>query len=261
MVRRIGKNGQTHRSCWRLCSNHPVETKRHTFSFKCRGREYSSRYEFRIHTAAGPVSSLNPSETTKGTGIERFKQVLLNSITTKIDHSPQLSAEREIASLQLLTQQVVECHSTEESPTMCPSTIKAAMIVPHKEAVSRSPFGFTKVRRPNEEEKKPPARRSKGHPTVLPSISNGEVKRRTGFGSAVDMMAYTITIYNGDLEKVCQRKTSMTWFEEWFMYFEWTYGQTCRRNIDMEFVWKDDISNINAVKDDKVVLELAALRS
>ena len=208
---------------------------------------------------------MNPSETTKGTGIERYKQVVLNAVTQKMDKSPHLSYEREITSLRLffLTQQIIELHSTEESPTACPSILKAAMIVPPQETVHGSPFGFTKIATTKQEEemKKPQARRAKRQPRVSPSISDIKVKQRTGFGGPIDMMVYTIIICNGDMEKVSQRSTSMTWFEEWLMYYEWTYGQTCRRNIDMEYTWDDHICNINPVKDDKAVIEMAALKS
>ena len=71
---------------------------------------------------------------------------------------------------------------------MCPSTIKTATILPHKQAVSVSPFGFTKITTTKEEKKRPKARRAKRQPRVFPSISNAKVKRRTGVDSAMDMM-------------------------------------------------------------------------
>ena len=45
-------------------------------------------------------------------------------------------------------------------------------------------------------------------------INNAKVKRRTGVDGPIDMMAYTITICNGDLEIVSSRRTLMMWFEE-----------------------------------------------
>ena len=69
-------------------------------------------------------------------------------------------------------------------------------------------------------------RRTKHDPLVDPTIKASEVKRRTGFASSLDMIAYVITICNGNFRRIRKRKSSMTWFEEWFLYFEWSYGHT-----------------------------------
>ena len=53
----------------------------------------------------------------------------------------------------------------------------------------------------------------------------------------------------------------MTWFEEWFMYFEFKYHQTNIRQRDMEAAWGINHQYIKRVKDCKIALEMAAFRS
>ena len=90
-----------------------------------------------------------------------------------------------------------------------------------------------------------------------------EVKRRTGFSTAKRLMKYVIIICNGNLEKLQKRVSDLTWFEEWFLYFEWTYGHTCTRSIDLEREWglEGNRPTVNAIKDCKLAIEMAALQS
>ena len=99
-------------------------------------------------------------------------------------------------------------------------------------------------------------------PLVRPStIKASEVKRRTGFSSVLDLITYVITICNGDLELVRRRDSSMSWFEEWFMFFEISYGHTTVRQVDIEAVWDMKHDKINKIKDNKVGIEVSALQS
>ena len=53
----------------------------------------------------------------------------------------------------------------------------------------------------------------------------------------------------------------MTWFEEWFFFFEWSYGRTCARQIDVNEVWDMHTPGLNEIKDGKLALKVAALQS
>ena len=53
----------------------------------------------------------------------------------------------------------------------------------------------------------------------------------------------------------------MTWFEEWFLYFEWSYGHTAVRTIDIEKIWDMDYSDIIRIKNCKLAIEVSALQS
>ncbi len=93
------------------------------------------------------------------------------------------------------------------------------------------------------------------------TISDEQVQRRTGFSSRLNMIAYIITICNGCPDRIRRRRTPLTWFEEWFLYFEWSYHQTCRRTVDLEAEWGINRRFLINVKDCKAALEMAALHS
>jgi len=65
-------------------------------------------------------------------------------------------------------------------------------------------------------------------PTVCPGDeSNKDIKANTNFQSKNEMMAYIIIVCNGDWERMAESVTGiMTWFEEWYFYFEFMRGRT-----------------------------------
>ena len=99
-------------------------------------------------------------------------------------------------------------------------------------------------------------------PLVSPKMPASIVKRRTGFVDAPTLIAYDVIIVcNGDFDRIRTRKTSLTWFEEWFMYLEREYNRTNIRAQDMMAEWGIDHKYINMVKDCKAALCMAAFRS
>ena len=73
-------------------------------------------------------------------------------------------------------------------------------------------------------------------PIVEPhTLSDKEIKRRTGFCSEHDMLVYICIICNGQIEMMVRTSTALSWFEEWFFFFELKYGRSCGR-------WEDAAS-------------------
>ena len=73
-------------------------------------------------------------------------------------------------------------------------------------------------------------------PIVRPlTLSDKEIKRRTGFRNEKDMLVYIFIICNGNMKKLVHTSSALTWYEEWFFFFEMKYGRTCRR-------WEDAAS-------------------
>ena len=72
-------------------------------------------------------------------------------------------------------------------------------------------------------------------PTPLPAvrISNldpAEVKRCTGFADVYMLLRFSLIVCNGDLDLMAATTSiSLTWFEEWFLYFEFTWGRRTLR--------------------------------
>ena len=59
------------------------------------------------------------------------------------------------------------------------------------------------------------------NPKVNLGMSDKEIKRRTGFTSEAALLSYIFVVYNGDIETVLKRTSSLTWYEEWFLVFEY----------------------------------------
>ena len=53
----------------------------------------------------------------------------------------------------------------------------------------------------------------------------------------------------------------MSWFEQWFAFFEWSYGNTAVRQIDMEEAWDMHHFRFNEIKDSKLGIEVGAFQS
>ena len=52
------------------------------------------------------------------------------------------------------------------------------------------------------------------------SVSDEEVHDLTGFRTLEMVLSYIIVVCDGDSERICSCKSELSWFEEWFFYFE-----------------------------------------
>ena len=87
------------------------------------------------------------------------------------------------------------------------------------------------------------------------------MKRRTGFPSEKALLAYIFIICNGDVNTIKQRQTSLTWYEEFFLHFEYIWSRSLTRIIDLQMtygIYPREITNLLAAKYD---IEFLALRS
>jgi hypothetical protein len=173
----------------------------------------------------------------------------------------------------LLRQQQAEEKPPTKSAFACPVTLNVAGIVPTKRRSGEWNWQFTRVdnkKTTNAEGAKSDQQKHRRYvmkqrqtPKVLPLIKDSDVKRRTGFAAASDLIAYVITICNADFDRIQKRTSSLTWFEEWFLFFEWSYGHTCVRQCDLAAVWglEENRYTINKIIDCKLALEMAAMQS
>ena len=77
-------------------------------------------------------------------------------------------------------------------------------------------------------------RRNRKEPVVKPGcMLSNEIKRRTSFEDERVLLSYIAIICNGDAETMFSSETTLTWFEEWMLYFEVLWGRTWTRYEDM----------------------------
>jgi hypothetical protein len=57
-------------------------------------------------------------------------------------------------------------------------------------------------------------------------MQDWEIKVRTGFPSLHVMMSFIIVATDGSIAAMTTTVSSLSWFEEWLLYFEWLWGRT-----------------------------------
>jgi hypothetical protein len=60
-------------------------------------------------------------------------------------------------------------------------------------------------------------------------LSNQSIKDRTGFENETLMLSFIILVCNGDFDLMKQTESSLTWFEEWLVYFDTVWGRNGTR--------------------------------
>jgi hypothetical protein len=69
---------------------------------------------------------------------------------------------------------------------------------------------------------------------TLVQLTPKEVKRRTGFRDLKHLLAYSAVVYAGCLDKMAKTATKMTWLEELFFLYEFSWGRSNARMQDYE---------------------------
>ena len=103
-----------------------------------------------------------------------------------------------------------------------------------------------------------PRQHSQNAPKVTLDVSDAEVHRRTGFSTKEHLLSYIFVVCNGDIAKIMKRSTVLTWFEEWFAHFEYKWGRTVSREIDLKAAWGPHDKWIMEMIDHKFRLEVHA---
>jgi hypothetical protein len=70
--------------------------------------------------------------------------------------------------------------------------------------------------------------------TINLFLPSKHVKRRTGFPDMFALLRFVLIACNGNIDLVRTRISTITWLEEWFLFFEWTWGRSFTRLEDAE---------------------------
>ena len=98
-------------------------------------------------------------------------------------------------------------------------------------------------------------------PSIYLGMPDEEVKRRTGFPSEMALLAYIFIVCNGDINLIKKRATSLTWYEEWFLHFEYIWGKSLTRLEDVRKTFGVAKRYIDDVITAKYDIEFRALLS
>jgi len=76
-------------------------------------------------------------------------------------------------------------------------------------------------------------------PTVVidETLTADEVKRHTGFADIFFLLSFVALVCNGNVDAISTTVSSLSWLEEWMLYFEFTWGQTVMRHCDAAAIY------------------------
>ena len=63
--------------------------------------------------------------------------------------------------------------------------------------------------------------------------SDSDVKSRDGFRNENELLEHSLMLCNGDLDVLVSSNSKLTWFEEQFLFYEFGWGRTLPRQIDI----------------------------
>ena len=240
-----------------MCTLHEFETIQRCVEVKHDGWIYSQKIEVNVVTGAGTKSSLHSSDSNKGIASDRSVQRIGNhlqkekkklsdpavvAVPPKRNESNKKRTERlknlaegTLAETQMVLQQTSETHSDEEgdSKQINPMTAKVFEMTSTKDKTGKRKFSLLRIGKPKKrkmgnegsapkETKHEYEKKYMCPPKVKPTtMTDKQVKRRTGFKDCQHLLAYIIIVCNGDFCRIRKRCGVLTWFEEWVLYFEW----------------------------------------
>ena len=127
-------------------------------------------------------------------------------------------------------------------PLMCPGSATPAVVLPyrcrHKKVTrrqlsSRNPFW----------------------------IRNQDVQLRSGFGSLLLLLCYAAIVCNGDVTKMIETTSTLTWFEEWFHFFEMVWWKTLTRWVGAENKYGINKRILRNVFDNRLAMVMKAVET
>ena len=94
----------------------------------------------------------------------------------------------------------------------------------NKRFFTNTPLPWKKKKQ--DDERKERHENVKDPPKVTLDLPDHEVHHRTGFPSMQHLWSYIFIVCNGSVDSITSKKTVLTWFEAWFMHFEYKWGRT-----------------------------------
>ncbi|EJK48707.1 hypothetical protein THAOC_32473 [Thalassiosira oceanica] len=274
-----------------ICEDHQFVTVKKSKTFRLRPMDRGTitlDYNITVPTTQTEERTL-PSTTTKGLGSDRKINRLLHELKSSIadpalsavsGNDPSLSLdtdeetpEKKVSALEtenehlrseVATQnfgrmQDWEVAEGNERNPINPVNAVAAGLEPSVPTLTdRLPFSFELKSEKPGDGKRTYSQHSQHAPKVTLDITDAEVHRRTGFKTRDHLLTYVSVVCNGDISKIMMRSTVLTWFEEWFAHFEFKYGRTITRLIDLKAEYGPSVMDLRKMIQDKYSLEVGA---
>ena len=215
----------------RICSGHDKNTKTFKKDYKIFLQDGTTRVikDHKIivpHPKTDGMKSKNHKNKNDSRCTESLRRHIIEMETLK-EQSKLNSLVGEVAKEKMERYRVVEGNSaTSEIEKNNKHLLNATGLEVHKIAnktgskMYRIKIGGTKVRE---------YKKVRWTPTQSPkSITDREVKVKTGYKDSFYLLCFIIIVCNGDFDLVSETVSYLTWFQEWFLVFEYFRGSTIR---------------------------------
>ncbi len=283
------------------CERHTFKEETQYIDVEYNGKSWSQGFKMILPIDIGPKSTMNESSQSLGLGSDRQLQRVLvesqeimkkgfvsgalileqpkkkrrkakpKSVTEELQVA---QAERDMYKARaeaahadavratLALNQTIEQMADDQHVPINPKVKRAANLEHHIEDPSMpTPEGLFFRARVHKPKAEPFHRTADDSPLVDLDTPDDEVRRRTGFPTMSALLTYIFIICNGDVNEILQRCTSLTWFEHFFVHFEYKWGRTLSRVWDVEQVYGPNRHYFVKLFDSKYRVERRARQS
>ena len=223
-MRRLGISLADPRKEIRFCSEHPVVKVSKSFSWNDKdGIQRRGVAIFDTICAYSHKSTLNATSvgTSKGVGVDRMTIRFIESMQMEQD-SPEMAL---VQTLETSEGALEQMNGSIRKSANLEAHLEAAKLEGRRDKRLRSPVQTTDSKR---------RKRSCRVVKKPKELREWIVKCETGFTSVTHLLSYVSIICNGDISKILAPTTNLTWFEEWYLFFELLWGRTLTRWCDAE---------------------------
>eukprot|EP00984_Skeletonema_dohrnii_P013209 scaffold5459_cov86-Skeletonema_dohrnii-CCMP3373.AAC.2 len=224
---------------WHVCEHHNFEeVSKSTAVTLSNGKKMYVTYKLVVPSGAGP--STESKTLSRGTGRDRGVRKVLETKKAKDKAKAEEEGEEEGEDWAMCAQKMAEESCQDQHRIPLNPSVAAAADMPLQKGNADDFIRDGKLfRATTVTETKTYRRKADDLPVVRPGVSDSEVKRRTGFPDEKTMLSYIIVVCNGYVGKIKQRQTSLTWYEEWFMTFEYIWNRSLTRIEDVTRTFSD----------------------
>jgi hypothetical protein len=269
-----------------FCSRHPIQTISRTVRWKDgKEKEHFCRVQMSVlpssHGIKSPIKNmLNRTQKSKGLSSDRLMSHILEEVD-KTSHAMTLQNENELVNAKKLQsarklQNVNDLQNNLELQKLIKELLKMMeedvdvgdldiindvllektgldvhQISKNSKKAARAKFKIGRRMR-----NRMHGKQTKVSPKTL---NNKTVKEETGFSSLRALLMYVAVLGNGDISRMTKSTTvSLTCFEQWYLFFEMSYGRSLLRWCDAERKYDMGRSKLVEVFDSKLRIEVTA---
>lgn len=149
----------------------------------------------------------------------------------ELEEKYSASPAKQIIHLKKMVQSLVECN-TPQQPSNQRRPRLSDTVADHFD-IMKSPEGLNKKNKQTSRfvsvsSFKLSSGGTEQQPAVLKPFTLPErgIKSKTGFKNEILMLSFVLIICNGSFEEMTKRVSNLTWYEEWFFFFEAIYGRS-----------------------------------